>query len=88
MPKKWTVDELTRLAFVHAEDDRRSMAEAQGDNDYGRECIELADKMHAYRMKRWGRTQGEADIDGMTLVDVRDLPKENRRFGAKTSEPT
>lgn len=83
MPKKWTVDEMTRLAFIHAEDDRRSMAEAQGDNEYGRECTELADAMHAYRTKRWGSTALEDELAKCTLVDVRDLPKGNRRFGGR-----
>ena len=58
------------------------MAEAQGNTEYGRECTELADAMHAYRMKRWGRTGIEAATEGAKLVDIRDLPKENRVFGA------
>jgi hypothetical protein len=81
--KKWTVDEMTRLAFVCAEDDRRSMAEAQGDTEYGRECTELADAMYAYRMKRWGKTGIEAATENATLVSIRDLPKHNRAFGEK-----
>lgn len=87
--KKYTVDELTRLAFVHAEDDRRSMADAQGDNEYGREQLELAEAMYRYRMKRWGKTQGEVDLEGCTLVDIRDIAKgPNRKFGKpSTGDP-
>ena len=86
MTKKWTADQLTRLAFVHGEDDRRAMAEAQGNNEYGRECSDLADAMHAYRMKRWGRTEMEARTADAKLVDIRDLPKGDRQFREEDSE--
>lgn len=68
-PRRWTVDELTRLAFVHGEDDRRNMAECDN-SDYGKEQRRLADAMRAYRIKRWGKTALEADMESAILTPV------------------
>lgn len=75
---KRTVDELLRLACIHAESDRRGFAIC---NDIRSpeyiDAMELADAFYKYRMKRWGRTLGEkyeaeADvIDAKTGVVIR-----------------
>lgn len=78
MKTRIPVDELTRLAFIYGEQDRRSYAES-----YPRDATEYilakneANQMHAYRVKRWGLTQLEADIATATTVDVSDLLKRN-----------
>lgn len=67
------VEELIRLAMVYAEQDRRSFAEANGSNQVAAEANELADAFRAYRMKRWGRTTMEAQLDSATLVPIDEL---------------
>lgn len=65
--KKWTVDELTRLAFIYGEQDRMAMAEGSKD-DYGREQGELAeaDRASAVRME----SDGELDVARVSRGDV------------------
>lgn len=65
------LDELTRLAFVYGEQDRRSMAECwPKDAPEWAAATALANQMNAYRVKRWGRTQYEADTANAPTVDV------------------
>lgn len=66
-----SVDELTRLAFIHGEQDLRGLAEAHGGTPTAAEFDALADQMHRYRVKRWGRTGIEAKIANATLVEVK-----------------
>lgn len=62
-PKSLRVDELTRLAFVWAEQDRAALANAwpQGTPERA-EAESQYQQLKAYRMKRWGRTKMEALI--------------------------
>jgi hypothetical protein len=71
---KRTVDELTRLAFIGAEQDSRAMAEAwPSDTQESKEAAELADQFHAYRVKRWGSTEFETRVANSKPVSVFDL---------------
>lgn len=70
-----SVDELIRLAMIYGEQDRRTMSEAAHGLPAGKEAAELADEFRAYRMRRWGRTQFEADIADATSISVDELRK-------------
>lgn len=71
-----TNDELMRLAFLWAEQDRLGFAEANHDGTPERAQAELmAQRLHDYRMKRWGQTKLEAVLAKATLVDVRELQR-------------
>lgn len=64
MAKKRTVNELTRLAFIYAELDRDSMAKCcQPGDEYGQRQAQLAKEFREYRIKRWGKTQLEVDLE-------------------------
>lgn len=77
MNKRISLSELTRLAFIYAEQDRLSFAECQPKGSVEeKEAYDLAAKFNRYRMKRWGKTQFEADIANSTLVDVYTLLRE------------
>lgn len=69
---KIKVDELLRLALIHAECDRRGFAICNDKHspEYI-EAIELADAFNQYRMKRWGRTIGEKYESEADAFDAR-----------------
>lgn len=72
--KRVTVDELTRLAFLWAEQDRLSFAECQHAGSPERiEAEEMVRLLTAYRVKRWGKTTVETTLEGATLVEVKNL---------------
>ncbi len=60
--RKRTVSELTRLAFIYAEQDRLGYADAvrQSDPEWYTEAMQLVKEMRAYRMKRWGKSRNDA----------------------------
>lgn len=65
MAQKLKRDELMRLAFYYAEQDRMafldSIAHCGADYDEIRDETEmLVRQLRCYRMKRWDRSQGEA----------------------------
>jgi hypothetical protein len=62
-PKKLSVDELTRLAFVWAEQDRATLAEAWGDSEEGKQTENQAALLRAYRLKKWGKTKLESTLE-------------------------
>ena len=70
-----SVDELTRLAFIWAEQDRAAMAEAWAEGTPERaEAENQYQQLKAYRTKRWGRTQMEAILEKpMKTVSIFDL---------------
>ena len=71
-----TEDELTRLAFICGEQDRRSFADCWPPKSKERKAAaKLADAMHAYRVKRWGRTKLEAVLDGAKPVSIHDIKR-------------
>lgn len=72
MSKKTPARELIRLAMIYAQMDRENMAECDKGEE-GEKAAALAKEFHAYRMKHWGRTKGEADFADATLVDVIEL---------------
>lgn len=51
--RKWSDADLTYLALVYAEANRREVADA-AIGDYGQEQMDLAEAMRSYRLKRWG----------------------------------
>lgn len=58
--KKLPVDELTRLAFWFAEQDRASAIDCMfADDPHRAEQQELVNQLRAYRLKRWGPTVGD-----------------------------
>lgn len=69
--KRLTVDELTRLAFIHAESDRQDFANCNPEGSVEREeALKFVKQAHAYRMKRWGKTKLEAALENATSVPV------------------
>ena len=72
--KKLTVDELTRRAFIWAEQDRAAMVNCWPPVSPERqEAKDECDQLHKYRVKRWGRTKLEAAMDGAVSKDVREM---------------
>lgn len=70
MKRKLTVDELTRLAFIWAEQDRESLAESWPPGSEERADAESdATALRRYRLKRWGRTRLEEVLSDGTFVD-------------------
>lgn len=69
---KIKVDELLRLALIHAESDRRGFAICNDKHspEYI-DAMELADAFYKYRMKRWGRTVGEKFEAEADVIDAR-----------------
>lgn len=73
---KMTNDEMLRLACIYAEEDRRAfvdcMAGCTGTEDEAlkAETMAFVKKLHAYRVKRWGRTANEANLDGAVTVPI------------------
>ena len=59
---KHTVDELTRLAFLYAEQDRESTGTPEG--------AELAAQFKAYRLKHWGRTAFEEAMEAAKSISI------------------
>ena len=72
--RRLRVDELTRLAFVWAEQDRAGLADAwpRGSSERA-ECLDMVRQLRAYRMKRWGRTKLEAVLGSAKAVAVGDM---------------
>jgi hypothetical protein len=70
MKRRWTVSELIRLALIHAESDRRDYCECDPGPD-GKEAGELADALHALRLRRYGETRFEKDLRESDIVDAR-----------------
>lgn len=73
---KLAVSELTRLAFLWAEQDRQGLVEAYPRNSTEPAVVEarnMVNQLRAYRLKRWGRTQHEADMDTAVSVPVSGL---------------
>jgi len=61
--KKLSVDELTRLAFVWAEQDRAALADCyHGVGPEAQEAYGHAKQLKEYRLKRWGKTRLEKMI--------------------------
>lgn len=70
--KRIPVDELMRLAFLWAEQDRMGFVEANHPGTPERATAEHQyQQLHAYRIKRWGPTQFETDMENATLVEIR-----------------
>jgi hypothetical protein len=67
-----SVDELTRLAFIYAEQDRRGFAEAWrgADEKIVKETMALVKSLRDYRVRRWGRTKFEAAFDGAKSANL------------------
>lgn len=69
--KKLSVDELTRLAFVWAEQDRSSLAQCWPKGSLERqEAAEEANQLRQYRLKRWGRTLGDAALESVKSMPI------------------
>lgn len=72
MAEKLSVSEMLRLACIHAEYDRRDFADCnKKDSPEAIEATALADALHKYRMKRWGRTMFEKAVSEADTVDAR-----------------
>lgn len=74
--KKLSVSELTRLAFIYAEQDREAYLDAwRGVTDADGKKIKedtasLIKQLRDYRCKRWGRTKLETLLSTAKPVDV------------------
>lgn len=71
--KKLSVDKLTRLAFIYAEQDRRAFADSWPPGS--KEALEaesVANQLRAYRQKRWGKTLGDRlDESPSSKIEIR-----------------
>lgn len=85
MTKRIPVDELTRLAFVHAEVEIESLIDAYGrTSDESAYYKKLLNQLGSYRKKRWGKTEFESRIENSPLVDAMTLMSpESASEGAK-----
>jgi hypothetical protein len=68
--ERLSVSELTRLAFIHAEQDAWGLVEAWKGAPEAAQFENLAKQFYAYRMKRWGKTEHEARMERSTLISV------------------
>jgi hypothetical protein len=65
------IDELTRLAFVWAEQDRAALADAWPKGSPERKkAASQADELRRYRLKRWGNTRLENLLDRATSKSI------------------
>jgi hypothetical protein len=73
---KRTIDELTRLAFVWAEEDRLAYADCYPkDTPEYLEALADAKSFREYRMKRWGRTFLEGVLEDAEKVEINPYKK-------------
>ena len=78
MAKKRSVDELLFLACIFAEQDRTGMADCdKGEN--GQEAAQLAKEIRAYRLKRWGHTRLEREMESAERVPLTDILSSMRK---------
>lgn len=71
---KYRIDELTHLAFVHAESEVESLIDAYGnDKEYVNEYSDLLDQLRRYRKKRWGKTKFEVVTENAKSVPVMEV---------------
>ena len=69
-----THDELTRLAFLYAEQDREGMARCWGmDSVEGKDAAKLAKRFRDHRMKRWGKTRLEEYVGNAVAKTVTEI---------------
>jgi beta-mannanase len=80
--KKMPVDELLRLACIHAEQDLYGLVNAWGaDSPEGKEYHELWKHIHNYRMKRWGTTALEFTIDNSKSLTLKEIMEDEHDPG-------
>ncbi len=66
--------ELTRLAFIWAEQDRSSLADAwPKGSDEAKKAALQAKQLRDYRMRRWGRTMLESMCDKAKSKNLKDI---------------
>lgn len=73
MSKPLPVDELLRIACLHAEQDLAGLIDAYAndpDDSFCREQAEILSQIQAYRKRRWGRTTLENKMDEMEPVKI------------------
>lgn len=73
--KKLSVNELTRLAFVYAEQDREtwlSCAKGEPQEDIERN-EKLLKQLKEYRLKRWGKTKLEVVMEEARPITTKEL---------------
>jgi len=76
MKKKFTVDELLRIACIRAEQDTEALLDAHSncpDDPLVATETEYLKQLKAYRMKRWGRTKLEVTMSEMKSVPVQEI---------------
>lgn len=72
--KKTQEDELTRMAFLWAEQDRSSLADCWPLGSPERaEAREQAKQLRDYRLQRWGKTKLEGLIERSTPKNISQL---------------
>lgn len=74
MKQKLKINELTRLAFIYAEQDRRSLGDAYSEGSEERkQYYELAEQFRQYRLKKWGKTEGDVLDESSKQIDINRL---------------
>lgn len=77
--------EMLRLACIYAESDQQEFLRCWTDDvsDEGkrvtRETKAFLKKVRAYRLKRWGKTQGEIILEQAKPVSIRELAKRGEK---------
>lgn len=72
--RKIPVDELTRLAFWFAEQDRYTAWDSMSADDPCRSDVyELYVQLRTYRLKRWGRTVGDRVAETMQPTTIQEV---------------
>ena len=78
-----SIDELTRCAFIWAEQDRSSLVQCYDDRDSQKAIHQNQVKqLRAYRLKKWGRTAMEAIEENCKSVPLSKI-KLNSEFTSK-----
>lgn len=89
MAKKLSLKELTRMAFIWAEQDRASLADAwpRGTPEHEQAKAEAA-QLREYRKKRWGKTQMEVAVEGTKSVGLYPMIEEERKRREERNKKT
>ncbi len=82
--KKYSVDELLRLACIYAELDREGFVRAHDNMPNDPAAVKaraFLKELRAYRLKRWGKTALEVELENTKSVPVSEIVKrENHTF--------
>ena len=79
---KVSEEELFRLAFLFAEQDRASFVQCYPENSRDPYCVKarrLVKQLREYRLRRWGKTRFETEMETAKTINVAQAIKRARR---------